>query len=121
MRNKRVSRHDEICITSFPVWLLLMPPKPTFNRLQPCELLSFTITFPFSKSKPKFAPYMAPLAGICFTQVPISQNTPQPPLDLTSDLVDGFGKTLHVAAGDTSNGDTAIFGSVDRVLQEFTK
>lgn len=43
-----------------------------------------------------------------------------PSLDahLTGDLVDGLGKTLDVAAGDTGHGDTAVLGGVDGVLDE---
>jgi len=36
---------------------------------------------------------------------------------LAGDLVDGLGESLDVAGGDTSNGDTAVLGSVDGVLQ----
>lgn len=36
--------------------------------------------------------------------------------NLTSNLEDGLGKTLDVAGGDTSDGDTAVLGGVDGVL-----
>lgn len=36
--------------------------------------------------------------------------------DLTGDLEDGLGESLHVAGGDTGDGDTAVLGSVDGVL-----
>lgn len=35
---------------------------------------------------------------------------------LTSNLVDGLGKSLHVASGDTGHGDTAVLGGVYGVL-----
>src|SRR5690242_5679223 len=36
---------------------------------------------------------------------------------LTLDIVDGLSKASHVLAGDTSNRNAAVLGSVDRVLQ----
>lgn len=39
---------------------------------------------------------------------------------LTSDLVDGFSKTLDVAAGDTRNGYSPVFGSIHRVLERIS-
>lgn len=36
--------------------------------------------------------------------------------NLTGNLEDGLGKTLDVAGGDTSDGNTAVLGSVDGVL-----
>lgn len=35
---------------------------------------------------------------------------------LTSNLEDGLGQALHVASGDTGDGDTAVLGGVDGVL-----
>jgi hypothetical protein len=40
---------------------------------------------------------------------------------LTLDLVDGFGKTSDVLAGDTSNRDTAVLGSIHGVLLQSVK
>ena len=40
---------------------------------------------------------------------------------LTSDLVYSLGKALDVTAGDASNGDSAILGSVDRMLEWLAK
>jgi hypothetical protein len=37
---------------------------------------------------------------------------------LTSDLVDRLSKTLDVAGGDTGDGNPAVLGSIDRVLQK---
>lgn len=38
-------------------------------------------------------------------------------LNLTGNLEDGLGESLNVGGGDTSDGDTAILGSVDGVLE----
>jgi hypothetical protein len=40
---------------------------------------------------------------------------------LTLDLVDGFSKTSDVLAGDSGNRDTAVLGSVYRVLLRSVK
>lgn len=37
-------------------------------------------------------------------------------IHLTSNLVDGLGESLNIARGDTGDGDTAILGGVDGVL-----
>lgn len=39
-------------------------------------------------------------------------------MNLTSNLEDRLGESLDVSGGDTSDGDTAVLGSVDRVLGE---
>lgn len=39
-------------------------------------------------------------------------------MNLSGNLEDGLGESLHVAGGDTSNGDTAVLGGVDGVLDE---
>ena len=44
--------------------------------------------------------------------------SPQSAAHLTSDLVDGLGEALDVAAGDASDGDSAVLGGVDGVLRE---
>ena len=38
-------------------------------------------------------------------------------LNLTGNLEDGLSESLNVGGGDTSDGDTAILGSVDGVLE----
>lgn len=38
--------------------------------------------------------------------------------NLTGDLEDGLGESLHVAGGDTGNGDTTVLGGVDGVLDK---
>lgn len=57
-------------------------------------------------------------------QIPIPFRIQVPPLirysiqrqRLTGNLEDRLGQTLHVASGDTSDGDTAVLGGVDGVL-----
>jgi hypothetical protein len=38
-------------------------------------------------------------------------------INLTGDLEDGLGESADVAGGDTGDGDTAVLGGVDRVLE----
>lgn len=39
-------------------------------------------------------------------------------INLTGDLVDRLGESLHIARGDSGNGDTAVLGGIDGVLGE---
>ena len=39
-------------------------------------------------------------------------------LNLTGNLEDGLGESLDVGGGDTSDGDTAVLGGVDGVLEK---
>lgn len=40
-------------------------------------------------------------------------------LNLTGNLEDGLGESLDVGGGDTSDGDTAVLGGVDGVLEKW--
>jgi hypothetical protein len=42
-------------------------------------------------------------------------------VDLTGNFEDGLGESLHVAGGDTGDGDTAVLGGVDGVLGKLSE
>ena len=50
---------------------------------------------------------------LCILRINSSLNT----LSLTSHLEDRLGKSLDIVRGDAGNGDTAILGGVDGVLE----